>query len=373
MSKLSKQDEKKRAEELTVNMHRLALIALLKKEKKGVYAHYIERHGGRQNKAIRLLTEAGHIVPSTAKANKGYYGKMYWVTETFDRMLPEYAKSAGNTDMENNLAENLMKFLFESSYYNYGDNLYMLGGSFFDSSKVEDLAYVWLHRDEYVFIGVVNERPFDDTYTDPMPWDKCRHPVMYMSRKNYESYPKILLRNAVEMYAGGMLCRLVKDDMSIKDVSYDVYFKNIVVNITKVLPTAANIDTVIDSCRRTIDIMTEYMNMCKRMRDLLETSGGDESYHRCIIEKAIDHFMVQAPVFLSSEDVDSESFNIPMRFDLLKTIMRYALDHADVMSYDRLFDDRPPSIKMEKSTEDTLSYSEIDEDLIRFVYGSNKE
>lgn len=218
------QDE--RLNELKTRVHLCALRALLSKEEKAISLHDLESNRGRQKKAVRDLTKAQHIyfIGHIKKANSySSDSSCYYWTGTLDSCVDEYA-ALDVTQGEDSVRRDLAAVLSGNSSaqnLSWGN----IGWTRIQIGNLQRLAHAWTHRDDYLFMGSSKKR---DTYSydytpdnKPRPWKECDNPQYLISRRIFASMPKLLLRNAAEIYTSVMYDYLMCLDAGLKGWSND--------------------------------------------------------------------------------------------------------------------------------------------------------
>jgi len=378
MSKVNKEAQEKRLKELIHRVHLCALKILLSKETQAIDCYQIETNMGRVNKAVRDLTEAGHI-HQVSYTNSDYRPHSeHWV-DTLDASLHDYEKTPSPSVGESIIREHVNELfsLNRAGAWNRKsiDSLRRVGWAVIEESDIGLLAKVWLHRDEYLFMGPAKEDQKGNYwnniikhYPEPQTWSACKKPQYFMRRREYESLPKILLRNVVEEYAGYMVDRLERSDMGTLGHADVKYFENHLLNITTLTPTEEHIDTALKQCQDTIKIVTEYMEQCQRLKAAVKKIGGTQPYSKDLIVRAVDDLLAQSPIILTSDKDKVEYFSRHMQWNALKETARYVLDHAELMDYNALYDDRVSVFEVPDDTIDTKNY-DIDEELKDLAQG----
>jgi len=238
-----KQTPEERLKELRERVHLVALKALLSKEDPDIRPGVIESNLGRLNKAVRDLTKEGHLY-YLGEIEKKLYGSTSsrihtYRTNTLEKYLEEYA-ALPVADGEATIRRHLKAAIRKSgTEYYHGSvsrellDIAIVGWIRISKGLLPNLARAWVHRDEYLFMGVTKE---DDPDGKPRPWEECEHPQYYISRSAFDALPKLLLRNAVEIYTSVMYDYLIGIDAGLKGWSYNTSLVVTLPNVEKVPP-----------------------------------------------------------------------------------------------------------------------------------------
>jgi len=327
----SSSKESARMEDLIVRVHFGALYRLITKSSKAIPISEIERHRGRQDKAIRDLSHAGHIFSVNPDS---YYQKCFW-TETLEDNLLKYS-SAHTPIGEDIVVHDLLNILTyrtqspgDCNRYIRDAGWYIIGG-YYDSvgrDGIYRLADIWLNKDQYLFKG-------DDDLDTPVSWEECKEPASCIKRSIFKVLPKLVLRNSAEIYTNVMRKYLGSNNLT----DENPYTLGItLLNINSVVPTPENIDVVKKQCQTALDAIKKYQELCSNLEQSIALPKGLGNYNKHLLIAGIQEMLRSAPILaLGSEHIASDKLKGRSSEELAK----YILEHAYLMSYDKLFDDR---------------------------------
>ena len=347
----------KRLEQLKQRIHHKALTQMLSKNPHIIEERDIESHSGRLSKAIRVLVGARHIYqvcPVMAEDNTyGGYGRKrriygYW-TETLDVNIDTYASEATERHFEGALRDDLEVFMKKG--YEETSNLSFAGWRTFNDMSLPVLAFVWLHKEEYLFMEEKNRTRnwlADTPDRKPVPWDECEKPVWFAKKDEFSIQPKLIMRNYAEMYARDNFPKLSKRDTTLKGCSHRSEIEVSLPNIGGVPFLKTNLEKADVLCEEALAAITMYRKGCRAFKDAVESYGGEDGYRREIMRRATIDMLDLAPVILA------EANGVPNG----KTIMaKYLLGHANMIDHDSLFDDRDSVMTMRSEDSDYSRYT----------------
>jgi hypothetical protein len=335
------QTKEERAETLRHRVHLAALKALLHKYDPEIYSRNIETHQGRRAKALHDLNAARLIKYTGVRKPKDSWDRdenTYWVTESFDSWVAQYA-AASTGQGENVIREDLNGALSNIHHRFQHKPITEVGWSDITNASLALLAHVWTHRDEYLYRGENKRKNATNDLDDkPRAWDKCTQPLAFIHRTAYENLPKMLLRNAVEIYAGTMSDYLTLKEAGCMGWSNDATFDVTVPNVGAVNPTHMNINTIQCHIRKGIEVLKKYSETCEKIETAIERNGGESAWNKVILTRAIQEMLSTSPLIAAAGD---EAHPSGKRLSNMQDLSRYVLEHGGLMSYEKLFDDRP--------------------------------
>jgi len=332
-------------------VHKAALRVLLGKEPCIITDRDIENNAGRINKALRVLFDQRDVRVTTPiilkSADYGYgYGRKeridgYW-TDSLDEYVESYASKAPARHFEECLRKDLEGFMGSNEEKHFSH----AGWREFKDVSLAVLAHIWIHRDEYLFMGPKkksdrwNREPSDT----PIPWDECTDPGWFAQKNELAVQTKLILRNAAEMYAREHFHDLSRRDTGLPGATYATRLDVTIPNIGGVPLTKDNLDDTEKLCDEALNAITRYRKGCRAFKAAVESHGGEKGYRLEIMRRAVQDMLDMAPVVLADHNNHDHG---------TRDMARYAAQHGRMVDHDALFDDRDPIMLMR--TEDRES------------------
>lgn len=343
---------------LRFRLHLAVLKKLLAKEDKKIYIGLLERHEGRRRKAIRDLIEAGEAFIVTHNLQES----SCW-SDTLDRYLDEYIATAEAKPEEEVVKRHIKNIMGHTNYETKWQDgasrrsctsLNLVGWKEISYEDIGNLAKVWAHKDEYLFLG------YDEDKLRISTWEKCAHPKYFIHVKIYAQITKLVLRNIVECHAEMTYGQLSLVDTTLKGWSDHSDLDFVVRNVTAQEPHPSNVDAVISDCDMVLTHIKEYREACFRLKKTVEKYGGLNGYLREILKRSIKDLLLKAPIYLAENTETPSNSTVENSHN----ISAYVLSNANLMEYDLLFDDREGILKLikHKMTKDSefLTPAEIE-------------
>lgn len=327
-----------RLEELKWRVHICALRKLLSKSDGAIPIHDIESHRGRQQKAVLNLTKARHLrFIGRSKENKWSSEINYYWTDTLEDYLKVYAEQ-DNPMGEDTVRDHLEEVILGAGgNYRKTRNLLEVGWVAIQNASLPRLASAWSEKDQYLFMGegsMKNRYDNDNPDCNALPWEDCKKPLLMIRRDAYKAMPKLLLRNAAEIYAGVMYDRLMALDAHLKGSSHETALTVTVANIGAMVPTPENLIAVSNQCLDAIEALRAYIETCNKVADSVDRHGSE--WQKDILKLAIKDMLSAAPALAMGASHPSVYHLLHMN-----ALAKYILEHAQWMDYTRLYDDRP--------------------------------
>jgi hypothetical protein len=350
-----------RLDQLRRIVHLRALRDTISKVSSDISLGKIESNRGRQGKAIRMLKNAGLVEYAGKKKDSNYSWatpeNMYLVTPgPFEESVREYAASYTPACGESTVRTHLQELLLGSSI-GYGwrgrkkmTSINAVGWTCIEEADIVTLSRAYLHRDEFMFMNAGKESRYDETGVDGYPgeWGSKKAPAYLISKAVFESLPKVLIRNAAEIYASTMYDYLALMEAGFKGWSNDATLNITVCNVGHMDPTNTNFDALQDQCAKGIEVLKRYSEMCNMVRAAVERNG--DGWTRTILSLAVKEMLRAAPAVLATDDPEMHPSGERLRN--MAGLYRYCLEHASIMSYEALYDDREGSFKTPNHNED---------------------
>lgn len=139
------------------------------------------------------------------------------------------------------------------------------------------------------------------------------------------------------MHARDNFHRLTKRDTGLPGSTDYLYLTVHLSNVGYIAPTESNLEDVDRACETAVKAVEDYRRGCRSMLRSIRHSGGEEAYRVEIVRRAVKDMVDMAPVALAEQKVSKP--------DPKAMIARYLMEHAEDVSFEELFDDRPPCLK----------------------------
>lgn len=342
-----------RLEELTRILHFKALKVLMLKMPETVPPERIESHNGRIDKAIRVLMHHKLMykcAPVDMPTNiPNYYGPRtvmgYWPSTLYD-CVEDYAAEHNPSSFEDAVREDLEK-LYENFHRNKM-GIKWAGWKSIDKSNLPQLAHMFVNREKYLFMGNTGDRWHTNPSGDPLPWDKVKHPTYYATVEGVASHEKIVLRNIAEIYANKHFHKLTQGDTGLPGASDDYSLQATISNLGYVAPSEDNLGRLDKACREAVNALLGYRKGCQCLMQAVRSHGGEKAYREEVVRRAVRDMIDTAPITLveaSETGGNVEWERSPRMF------AKYLMDHIDGHSFESLYDDRSPVLKVKGESE----------------------
>jgi len=341
MSK-SVQVSKERLEELTGVLHLRALRAMLSKDAHVVPESSIEGNRGRVDKAVRVMLHHRlmyRCAPAEVK-QRGYYGPRvvsgYWPTTLMDR-VEDYAAKHSPFEFEKAVRGDL-EGMGTVSHGGRRDKVSMAGWRAIGSADIPQLAHMWVHRGEYLFMDDSGDGWDPKPHGDPRPWADVDEPKYYATAEGVAAHEKLVLRNIAEIHAKDNFHRLTRPDTGLPGSSDHRELEVQLSNVGYMAPDEGSLGDVDRACGEAVKAIRRYREGCRSLMQAVRHHGGGAGYRIEIMRRAVTDMVDMAPVALAER-------RGPAAASKRVVFARYLMEHADGMSFGDLFDDRPPVLE----------------------------